>query len=151
MYHKWQSYDAWFLRYRAQRTEFFVILDHFLSFYPPNIPKNQNFEKLKNWSGDIILHKCNKNHYHMQYCCWDMAHNRCNCYFSFWAIFCPFTSLTTRKIKIKKKWKKYLEISSFYNSVPNIMIICCTVTEIRCATDVIAIFYFGLFLTLLPP
>ena len=27
-------------------------------------------------------------------------------YFSFWAVFCPFTSLTTRKIKIKKKRKK---------------------------------------------
>ena len=30
VYHKWQSYDIWFLRYEAWRTEAFVILDHFL-------------------------------------------------------------------------------------------------------------------------
>ena len=35
-----------------------------------------------------------------------MAHGECNCYFSFWAIFCPFTHLTAQKIKIKKKIKK---------------------------------------------
>ena len=47
VYHKWQSYDAWFFRYRGNQTKFFVILDRFLAFYPPNNPKNQNFEKLK--------------------------------------------------------------------------------------------------------
>ena len=26
---------------------FFIILDHFLHFYPPNNPKKQNFEKMK--------------------------------------------------------------------------------------------------------
>ena len=31
VYHKWQSYDVWFLRYGVQWTEFFVILDYFLS------------------------------------------------------------------------------------------------------------------------
>ena len=41
-----QSYDVWLLRYRAQQTKFFVILDHFLHFYPSNNPKNQNFETL---------------------------------------------------------------------------------------------------------
>ena len=44
---KWQSYDVWFLRYEVWRTEFFVILDCFLPFYPHNNPKNQNFEKMK--------------------------------------------------------------------------------------------------------
>ena len=34
VYHKLQSYDACFLRYRAQWTDFFVILDHSLPFYP---------------------------------------------------------------------------------------------------------------------
>ena len=34
-----------------------------------------------------------------------MARDGCN-YFSFWAIFCPFTALTARKIKIKTKIKK---------------------------------------------
>ena len=28
-------------------TEFFIILGHFLPFYPTNNPHNQNFEKLK--------------------------------------------------------------------------------------------------------
>ena len=36
----------------------------------------------------------------------------------FWAIFCPFTPLTTQKIKILKKWKNCLEILSFYTWVP---------------------------------
>ena len=31
-----------------------------------------------------------------------MVCDRCNCYFSFWAIFCPFIPLTDPKIKIKK-------------------------------------------------
>ena len=39
----------------------------------------------------LFLEKCIKNHDHMLYCPWDMAYNRCNCYFSFWANFCPFT------------------------------------------------------------
>ena len=37
-----------------------------------------------------------------------------------------------------------------YNRVPKIMIICYTVPEIRCVTDVI-IYHFGLFFALLPP
>ena len=69
--------------------------------YLPYSPKNQNSKKMKNRPGDIIiLHKCSKNHDHMLYCSWGMVHDRCNCYFSFWAIFCPFTSLIARKIKI---------------------------------------------------
>ena len=60
-YHKWKSYDVWFLRYGAWQTE----------------------------------------------------------YFSSWAnIFCPFTPLTAQKMKISKKMKKRLEISSFYTSIP---------------------------------
>ena len=47
MYHKWQSYDVWFLWYRVRRTWFFVILDHFLLFYSPNKLENRNFEKMK--------------------------------------------------------------------------------------------------------
>ena len=34
-----------------------------------------------------------------------MVHDRCN-YFSFWAIFCPFTPLTCPKIENFKKMKK---------------------------------------------
>ena len=52
-----QSYDVWFLEWE---TEFFVILDHFLTFYqppPPNNLENQNVEKMKKVSGDITIYK----------------------------------------------------------------------------------------------
>ena len=45
-----------------------LTLVHFLYFYPINNLKNQNFEKMKKTSGDIIvLHKCTKNYDHMLY------------------------------------------------------------------------------------
>ena len=74
--------------------------------------------KIKKTPGNvIILHKCIKNHDHILYCYWDMVHDGRN-YFSFWAIFCLFTPLIVWKMKIKKEWKKRLEISSFYTCVP---------------------------------
>ena len=42
-----QMNDIWFLKYGAWQRSFFVILDHFLPFYPPNNPKNQTFENTK--------------------------------------------------------------------------------------------------------
>ena len=111
------------------------ILGNFLPFYPPNSPKNEYFIKMKKKPGDvIILHKCAKNHNYMLYFSWDMACDGCNCYFSFWAIFCPSTSLTAQKIKISWKSKKVLEISSSHTCVPKIMIRWCSVPEIRCMT-----------------
>ena len=84
------SHDVWFLRYGVQQTEFFVILDCFLSFYPPYNQKNQNFEKMKKLPGDIIiLPKCKINDNHMMYGSWDTERNGQN--LSFWTIFCPFT------------------------------------------------------------
>ena len=72
VYHKWQSYDIWFFRYGVQKTKFFVILDLFLLFYPLNNLKNQNFDKLKKVSGDIIiLHMCTKNYDHIMYGSYD--------------------------------------------------------------------------------
>ena len=71
-------------------------LCHFKSLFallPSNNLQNQNFEKTKHTSGDkIILCMCTKN----------------------------FTPLTIWKIKIFKKWKKYLEKSSFYTWVPHV-------------------------------
>ena len=89
----------------------------FCTFIPsPNNPKNQNFEKMRKLPGDIItLHMCTIND---NYMCgsWDMEHDGQN--LSFWTVFCPFTPLTTQKIKILKKWKKNLEILPFYKCVP---------------------------------
>ena len=47
MNHKPRSYIAWFLRYKVQKTKFFVIMGHFLPFDSPDKWKNQNFEKIK--------------------------------------------------------------------------------------------------------
>ena len=100
--------------------------------------------------GDVIIfHKSNKNHDHMLCCSWNIACDRCNCHFSFVIIFYPFTP--TWKMKISEKWKKCLEISSFYIRVPKIMIICYTVPEIWHVMNVNVIFHFGLLFTLLPP
>ena len=124
--------------------------ERFFAFLPHNILKNQNFEKMKKTPQDTtILHMCTINHNHMMYVTWDI---KCDRYYflSFWSIFCPFTPLTAQKIKILKKWKKFMETSSFYISVPKITIRRCTVPQIWCVTDVI-IFHFGPFFTLLPP
>ena len=78
----------------------------FLPFSPPQQPKKWKFHKNEKTPVDIIiLHKCSKNH-DMLYCSWDMTCDRCNCYFLFWASFCPFTPLTAQKMKISKKLKK---------------------------------------------
>ena len=116
--------EAWFLRYGLWQTKVFVILGHSLPFYSTNNLKNQYFEKVKKTLRDtIILHLCTTNDNHVMYGSWHMECNEYN-FMSFWAIFCPFTipfplpSLTTRKIKILKKWEKCLEILSFYICVP---------------------------------
>ena len=124
LYQKYWWYGLQFLRYRVWQTE----ISNYGSFLPSPPPppllknlKNLNFEKMKTISGDIIiLHMCTKNHNHMRYSSWDTVWHRHN-FLSFGAIFCPFTPLTTHKIKILKKWEKHLEISSFYTYVPKIM------------------------------
>ena len=102
--------------------------------------------------GDIIiLNKWPKNQDHMLYYSWDMECDRYNCYFSYRAIFCLFTPITAQKKKLSKKWrKKHLEISSFYTSVTNIMIICYTVPQIWHMMDVIVTFHFRLSFATLP-
>ena len=80
------TYHSWDVKHDRQ---------HFLSLWTIFCPftllltrKIKNFEKLKKAQVDIIiLDKCTKNHDHMLYCSLDMTHNRCNWYFSFWAIF----------------------------------------------------------------
>ena len=82
-----------------------------MAYFLPSYPliawkmKISTTTKKKKTGNIIILHKCTKNHDHMQYCYWDMVHDGCN-YFSFWAIFCPFTPLTAQEIKISKKQNK---------------------------------------------
>ena len=155
VYHEWKSYDVWFLRYRDM--EIWSATDRIFSHFGPfsalltppppnNNPENQNFEKMKKSPEDIIiLHKCTINDNHMMDGSWNMMCNKQN-FLSFWAIFCPFTLLTTQKVKTLKKWKEHLEISSFYTSETKIIIIRYTVPEIRHVTDVTVIFHLGYFL-----
>ena len=78
VYQKPQSYEVQFLRYGV-RQFFLVIFGHFLPLFSPlpNNPENQNFEKMKKASGDvIILNLCNKKHNHMMYAYSDMECDR---------------------------------------------------------------------------
>ena len=121
------SFAIPFTRYGACCLQLF-------SIYAPNSPKNLNLtKKKKKMPGDIILHKCNKNHDHMLYCSWDMACDVCNCYFSIWDIFFTFTKKQPQKSKWKKKIeKKLLKISSFYTCTKNYDQM---MPDIWCATD----------------
>ena len=59
-------YSSWDME--RNRPIFFVILDYFLPFYPPDKPENENFEKMKEAHRDIIfLHMCTVNENHMIY------------------------------------------------------------------------------------
>ena len=99
------NHDVWFLRYGVRQTEYFVIMDRFLPFYPPMDPKNQNFEKMKKTLEDIIiLQALTINDSHMIYGFSDMECNR-NFFFVILDRFLPFYPLTSQKIKILKNWK----------------------------------------------
>ena len=105
------------------------IFCHSGPFFCPFTPlQTQKIKILKKWNVCLKIlpfYKSTKNHDHMLYCSSDMALDGCNCYFSFWAIFCPppcppSPLLTAQKIKTSKKWeKKHLEISSFYTCTKN--------------------------------
>ena len=118
-------------------------------FSLPNSPKNESLKKWKISEDIIILHNCTKNYDYRLYCFWDMVCDGYNCYFSFWAI-SALLPPNSPKNKKWKKWKNHLEISSFYTSVPKIMIICYTICEIWHVTYAILIFHFGLFFALSP-
>ena len=81
----------------------------FFALLPPTNPEKQYLKKWKKTHRDIIiLHKCTINNIQMMSSSWDQKCDWQN-FLSFWAVFCPFTSLTTKKCQ---------EIS-FYTSVPN--------------------------------
>ena len=97
VYHKWRSFDVWFLRHKAQKTEIF--LPFWDIFYPLTLLTTRKIKLLENWKkmpGDIILHLSATNDDHM-YGSWAQHTIFCN----FGAIFCNQNS--TSKIKILKK------------------------------------------------
>ena len=99
-------------------THFLVIFGKSFALLTPNTLKNQNFEKIKKASGDvIILYKCTKNHDHMMYASWDMEYNQRN-FSSFWVIFYHLTPLLIPKIiswkNLNKTWR-YKILSHIYD------------------------------------
>ena len=128
VYHKWRSYDIWFLRYQAWGTEFFAILDHFLPFYLPNKPKNQNFEKMKKKRLEILSFYTSTPSIIITWCMvpeiWSVM-GKISCHLD---RFLPFYTPNNLKNKnFEKLEKKHMQISSFYTSIPKIMIISYTV------------------------
>ena len=65
----------------------------------------------------VISDMCTVNDNHILYGSSDMERERQN-FLLFWTIFCTFTTLKTKKIKILKKCEDYLKILSFYTGVP---------------------------------
>ena len=149
VYHKWQSYDIRFLRYQLQQTGFFCVLGPFFALLPLTAKKWKYKKELKTWKKCLEISS-----FHQVYQkSWSYA-------LEIWHVmdvivivhFGPFfTPLTARKVNISKKWKKHLEISSFYRTVPKILIIGYTVPEIWHVTRIISIFHFELFFPLLSP
>ena len=99
---------------------------------------------MKQFPGDIILHKCNTNDNHIIYGSWDNERNG-QSFLSSWTIFCKIW-----KIKILKRTKKHLEILSLSTCVPQMTITWHMVPEIWSMTDRIFC-HFGLFLPFYTP
>ena len=100
------------MRYSSWDKEWDRIICHFGPFFAllhslPNNPENQNFQKMKKASGDvIILNLCNKKHDHMMYAYSDMECLHRHNFLSFQAIFCFFAQLLTTTIIMWQKCKK---------------------------------------------
>ena len=113
-----------------QLTDVFVVLDHFLPFYPPKQPKKSKFWKIqKKRPGDIII--LHVYHKWQSYDLWFLRYEVQQTEFlSFWTIFCHFTPLKTQKIKILKKVEKMPG-----TCVAKMMITGCMVPKIWYAMD----------------
>ena len=99
-------YGSWDINCNRQ-----FFLSSWVSFCAFTVLKAQKMKvskkiKMKTPGDIVILHKCTKTRDHRLYCSWDMVRGGCNCYFSFWAFFYPFTPLTPAKMKISKKKKQ---------------------------------------------
>ena len=110
------DYDIiWILRYGAWWTEFSVILDRFLPFYPNNL-KNENTA----WRYHFTLvytPQMTFTYMYVRYSSWDMKRDKKNI-----LSFCnsPFTPLKTwknqnfEKMKKKKKSQRYHHLTQMY-------------------------------------
>ena len=90
----------------------------------------------------LILFHLKKSSFYM--CTKNQSHD---VWFHLLPFYSPLPTLMIWKIRILKKWKKHLEISSFYTCVPKITITC-MLPKIWSATDIIFC-HFGSFFALL--
>ena len=147
-------YGSWDIN--CNRQIFFVILGHFLPFYPPNSPKNENIKKKKKKRKYLEISSFYTSVPKLMIIGYTVLGIWCVTivtivfYFGQFLTFHPLNSPKNKNFK-KKKRKKTPGHTSFYASTPKIMIICYTVLEIWCVTDVIVIFHFWLVFALLPP
>ena len=106
VYHKWRSYDIWFLKYKVQQTEIFVILRHFCHFRLLTTWKIKILT-LKKTPGDItILHICTINDNRMVFGSWDMEHHRHDFFCHSGPFFALLPHYGPRKSKFWKNEKK---------------------------------------------
>ena len=133
-------------RYRVWQTlsgnsgSFFCPFTHLKK--PPKITILKKWTTKNKNARDTILHMGTKNHNHeVQFFRWEEQ--------NFLSNFFAFLPLTTWKIKMLKKWKKYLEMSSFYTCVPRIRIIWCMLPKIWSVTDIIFCHFGPIFALLL--
>ena len=129
----------------------FCLFEQFFALFPPsNNPENQNFERMKNktcryYHFTLVYHKYRSyDLWFLRYGAWQTE------FFVILGYFCPLTSLTTQKIKILIKFKKCLEISSFYTCVPQMTITWCMILEIWSAIDIIFLSFWTSFCPFMP-
>ena len=111
-------YSSWDIEQNILKL---VILGHFFPFYPFKNPKNQNFVKWKNLLEISSFYTCVPKITFI-WCTVPEIRSETDNFLSFSAIFYLFTTipnpLMIPKIKIlEEKWKKCLEILSFYTYV----------------------------------
>ena len=114
----WSATDIIFCHFGS----FFALLHH---YWTQKLKVGKNLRSTSRYYTFTHVH-----HKWRSYDVWFLRYEARQNFFVILGYFWSFSSLTIWKIKILKKWKKHLEISSFYTSAPKIMIICYTVPEI---------------------
>ena len=108
----------------------------FCPFTPITTRKIKILKKWKNHLDTSTFHTCVKNHDHTMSICF-LRYGVWQTQLLFWTIFCPFTPLTTKKIKILKKLKKTPTYTIILQKCTINDIIWCMVPEISSTTDII--------------
>ena len=126
-----------------------VIMGHFLSFISPPPQKTQKIKTLKKWKKFLEISSF--------YTCvpkmtiiWGVVPETRSKPDILFCNLGPFFALLpphNLRIKILKKWKKYLEMTSFYTCVPKITIILCLLPETWSTTEIVFC-HFGPFFAL---